>query len=442
MSDARYRKVPSARLSRLASFGQMAGGIAGGMIAEGARRLSQGQRPQLSDMLLTPANAMRVTDQLSRLRGAAMKLGQMISLDAGDVLPAELTAILSKLRDSAHFMPPAQLQRVLDTEWGAGWRRRFKHFEATPIAAASIGQVHRATLPDGRVLAIKVQYPGIAASIDADVDNVGSLLRLSTLLPATLDIAPLLSEAKRQLHEEADYLREADQMRRYQSLLADNPAFILPAPVDELSGKNVLAMDFIKGQPIETLESAPQETRDAVMSALITLTLRELFEFGYMQTDPNFANFRWQVESQRIVLLDFGAARAVPPHIVAAYRELMVAGLTEDRAALRAALLSIGFVAPATLERHGPAIDAMIDILIEHLGKPGLFDFADRSFVDRVRHHAETIVADRAAWHIPPADTLFVQRKVSGTALLAVRMKARMSLRDDVATFFPDIPRL
>jgi predicted unusual protein kinase regulating ubiquinone biosynthesis (AarF/ABC1/UbiB family) len=420
----------------------MAGGIAGGMIAEGARRLSQGQRPQLSDMMLTPANAMRVTDQLSRLRGAAMKLGQMISLDAGDVLPAELTAILSKLRDSAHFMPPAQLQRVLDTEWGAGWRRRFKHFEATPIAAASIGQVHRATLPDGRVLAIKVQYPGIAASIDADVDNVGSLLRLSSLLPATLDIAPLLSEAKRQLHEEADYLREADQMRRYQALLSDNPAFILPAPVDELSGKNVLAMDFIKGQPIETLESAPQETRDAVMSALITLTLRELFEFGYMQTDPNFANFRWQAESQRIVLLDFGAARAVPPHIVAAYRELMAAGLTEDRAALRAALLSIGFVAPATLERHGPAIDAMIDILIEHLGKPGLFDFADRSFVDRVRHHAETIVADRAAWHIPPADTLFVQRKVSGTALLAVRMQARMPLRDDVARFFPEIPRL
>lgn len=442
MSDARYRKVPSARLSRLASFGQMAGGIAGGMIAEGARRLSQGQRPQLSDMLLTPANAMRVTDQLSRLRGAAMKLGQMISLDAGDVLPAELTAILSKLRDSAHFMPPAQLQRVLDAEWGAGWRRRFKHFEATPIAAASIGQVHRATMPDGRVLAIKVQYPGIAASIDADVDNVGSLLRLSSLLPATLDIAPLLSEAKRQLHEEADYLREADQMRRYQSLLADNPAFILPAPVDELSGKNVLAMDFIKGQPIETLESAPQETRDAVMSALINLTLRELFEFGYMQTDPNFANFRWQAESQRIVLLDFGAARAVPPHIVAAYRDLMVAGLTEDRAALRAALLAIGFVAPATLDRHGPAIDAMIDILIEHLGKPGLFDFADRSFVDRVRHHAETIVADRAAWHIPPADTLFVQRKVSGTALLAVRMQARMPLRDDVARFFPDIPRL
>jgi hypothetical protein len=110
----------------------------------------------------------------------------------------------------------------------------------------------------------------------------------------------------------------------------------------------------------------------------------------------------------------------------------MQAGLGEDKAALRAALLDIGFVAPVTLERHGAALDAMIDILVQHLGKPGLFDFADRSFVEQLRRHAETIVADRAAWHVPPADTLFVQRKVSGTALLAVRMQARLPLRDMV----------
>jgi predicted unusual protein kinase regulating ubiquinone biosynthesis (AarF/ABC1/UbiB family) len=433
MSQDRYRKVPSARLSRLASFGQLAGGIAGGMMAEGARRLARGERPQMSDLLLTPGNAMRLTDQLSRLRGAAMKLGQMISLDAGDLLPAELTAILARLRDAAHFMPPAQLNQVLQAEWGKDWRRRFARFEATPVAAASIGQVHRATLPDGRVLAIKVQYPGVAASIDADVDNVATLLRLSGLLPDTLDVAPLLAEAKRQLHEEADYLREAEQMRRYGALLADHPAFILPAPVAELSGERVLAMDFLPGQPIETLLQASQEVRDSAMGALLELVLRELFEFGYMQTDPNFANFRWQADSGRIVLLDFGAARAVPDATVAAYRRLMHAGLAEDRAALRDALVAIGFVSPVTLEQHGSSLDAMIDVLIGHLGRPGLFDFADRSFVAEVRRHAETIAADRAAWHIPPADTLFVQRKVSGTALLAVRMQARLPLRDMVA---------
>jgi predicted unusual protein kinase regulating ubiquinone biosynthesis (AarF/ABC1/UbiB family) len=125
----------------------------------------------MSDLLLTPTNATRVADQLSHLHGAAMKLGQMISMDAGDVLPPELTSILARLRDNAHHMPPQQLDEVLIGEWGRGWRRRFQSFQAHPIAAASIGQVHRAEIPDGRVLAIKVQYPGVASSIDADAHN-------------------------------------------------------------------------------------------------------------------------------------------------------------------------------------------------------------------------------------------------------------------------------
>lgn len=433
MSDSRYRKVPTARISRLASFGQLAGGIAGGMIAEGARRLASGERPQMSDLLLTPGNARRVTEQLSRLRGAAMKLGQMISLDAGDVLPAELTAIMARLRDSAHFMPPTQLNRVLSAEWGTDWRRNFTRFDATPIAAASIGQVHRATLPDGRLLAIKVQYPGVAASIDADVDNVATLLRMSRLLPTELDIAPLLSEAKRQLHEEADYRHEAEQMRRYGALLEGDPAFVLPQPFDEFSSKNILAMDFMSGSPIETLQQAPRSIRDAAMKALLGLVLRELFEFGHMQTDPNFANFRWQAESGRIVLLDFGAARAVPQATAEAYRSLMIAGLAGNKQALCDALVAVGFVTPGILQRHGRAIDTMIDVLLDKLGHLEMFDFADRSFVESLRGQAETIAADRAAWHIPPAETLFVQRKVSGTAMLAVRMEARLPLRAMVA---------
>lgn len=430
MPEDRYRKVPTGRLSRLSAFGKLAGGIAGGVLAEGARRWSNGERPRISDLLLTPANAMRVTDQLSKLRGAAMKLGQMISMDAGDVLPVELTEILARLRDSAHYMPPAQLNKVLIAEWGADWRRRFRHFEATPIAAASIGQVHRATLPDGTVLAIKVQYPGVADSIDADVDNVASLLRLSNLLPSTLDIAPLLAEAKKQLREEADYVREAGQIRRYGALLADDPAFLVPAPYAPLSGKRVLAMDFIPGVSIEKLEGQSREVSNAAMHALLDLVLRELFEFGFMQTDPNFANYRWQAASGKIVLLDFGAARPVPAPTVEAYHRLMQAGLDEDRDALRDTLIEIGFVSAVTLQRHRPALDGIIDVLVAHLGKPGLFNFADRSFIDEVRRHAETIVGDRAAWHIPPAETLFVQRKVSGTAMLAIKLQAMLPLRE------------
>jgi predicted unusual protein kinase regulating ubiquinone biosynthesis (AarF/ABC1/UbiB family) len=432
--DKSYRKVPSARLARLAGFGQLAGGVAGNLLIEGAKRLAQGERPHLSDLLLTPANAGRVAEELSRLRGAAMKLGQMISMDGGDVLPPELTQILARLRDQAHFMPPSQLDGVMVAALGRGWRTRFQRFEMRPIAAASIGQVHRAWARDGRALAVKVQYPGVAASIDADIDNVATLLRMTGLLPRALDITPLLKEAKRQLAEEADYLREAEQMKRYGALLGGDPRYGLPAPVEDLTSRHVLAMDYVAGQPIDSLEAAPQATRDATMTALFELVLNELFRFGFMQTDPNFANYRWQPDTGRIVLLDFGAARPVPEATVRAYRRLMRAGLSEDREALRAALVEVGFVSSYVIERHRAGLDAMIEVMIAHLNRRGPFDLADRGFVERIRGHAQTIAADKTAWHLPPADTLFVQRKVSGTALLGMRMRARIPLRDMVET--------
>jgi predicted unusual protein kinase regulating ubiquinone biosynthesis (AarF/ABC1/UbiB family) len=423
------RAVPSGRLARLGAFGKLAGGVAGGVIAEGARRLADGERPRMGDLLMTPANVTRVADQLSNLRGAAMKLGQMISMDAGDLLPPELSDIMARLRNRAYHMPPAQLQTVLAKHWGKDWRRRFARFGAGPIAAASIGQVHRATTHGGRMLAIKVQYPGVKTSIDADIDNVATLLRISGLLPKELDIAPLLVEAKRQLHEEADYVREAAMMQRYAALLADDGRFLIPAFEPEFSDGDVLAMSFIEGVPVETLEDAAQDVRDTTMTALISLVLRELFEFGFMQTDPNFANYRYQPETGKIVLLDFGAARAVEQTTARGYHALLMAGLDGDRDAVRAAGLSAGFFNPAAVERHPQAMNRMIDVIIAEITKPGPFDFGDRAFVGTMREEGMTIAQDRAAWHIPPVDTLFVQRKISGTALLGARLKARVDVR-------------
>ncbi|PXB00034.1 ubiquinol-cytochrome C reductase [Nostoc sp. 3335mG] len=426
---ARHRAVPSGRIARLGAFGRLAGGVAGGMLAEGARRLAAGERPKMGDLVLTPANAARVADRLSHLRGAAMKLGQMISMDAGDVLPPELSAILARLRNQAYRMPPAQLDRVLRQEWGADWRRRFRHFEASPIAAASIGQVHRATLPDGRQLAIKVQYPGVAESIDADVDNVATLLRVSGVLPPTIDLKPLLSEAKRQLAEEADYLREGEQMRRYGARLEGDPRYVVPMLEDALTTPRVLAMSYVEGRPIESLAEASEADCDRAMTALVTLVLRELFEFGVMQTDPNFANYRWQPDSGALVLLDFGATRAVPAETADSYRRLIAAGLSRDLNTVRDVAIETGFIGAAAAESHRPAIDRMIAAIDTALNRPGPFDFGDRAFVPVVRDEARAMIADKATWHVPDVETLFVQRKVSGTALLAARLKARVDIR-------------
>jgi predicted unusual protein kinase regulating ubiquinone biosynthesis (AarF/ABC1/UbiB family) len=167
-----------------------------------------------------------------------------------------------------------------------------RRFSFTPMAAASIGQVHAAETLDGQPLAIKVQYPGVRQSISSDVDNVATLLRLSGLLPSTLDVAPLLGEAKRQLHEEADYLREGEQLQRFGALLADSPDYTLPGVHPGLTTPDILVMDFVDGVPVESLDTAPQAERDRVMGLLFSLLFREILEFHLVQTDPNFANYR------------------------------------------------------------------------------------------------------------------------------------------------------
>ena len=428
--------MPSRRLSRLGQFGRLAGGLAGGMLAEGARRLAEGERPAMRDMMLTPGNLLRVADRLSHLRGAAMKLGQMISLDAGDALPPELSELLARLRADADPMPPLQLQRVLAAEWGREWRNRFKSFDDRPIAAASIGQVHRAVTLDWRELAIKIQYPGVRQSIDADVDNVATLLRISGLLPSGLDIAPLLAEAKAQLHEETDYRREGAELEAYGRLMAGNDAFVVPDLAPDFTTDGILAMSFVKGVPIETMAHGSQDERDRIAARLIDLVLDEIFRFGVMQTDPNFANFRYQPDSGRIVLLDFGATRAVQAATTQAYRRLLAAGLASDGAAVKTAALEAGLLGEKALRRHPDLIDRVIALIVTEASRSGPFDFADRRVLGLVRDQAATAASDREAWHIPPTDMLFVQRKISGIALLAARLKARVDVRSMVAARF------
>ena len=222
-------------------------------------------------------------------------------------------------------------------------------------------------------------------------------------------------------------------MQLYAARLTDSDGFVVPELNEDLTRGRVLAMSFEEGIPIESLTSEPQELRDIIFERCLRLVARELFEFGVMQTDPNFANFQYRRGEDgapgKVVLLDFGAARSVAPDVRTAYRKLLEAGLAADSERIKAEAIAAGFMSPAVVEKHPERVGRMIDIIVGEMSEDAPFDFGDRSFVPLLRDEGMEIAKDRETWHLPPAETLFVQRKVSGTALLGARLEARVNVR-------------
>ncbi|KKO50501.1 ubiquinol-cytochrome C reductase [Arsukibacterium sp. MJ3] len=434
MSD-KNSQVPTNRLSRIGGLASLAGRVAGGMLAEGARQLAQGKRPTGKGMLLTPANARRVADKLAHMRGAAMKMGQLLSMDAGDLLPPELTELLARLRASANPMPVKQLSQVLRQELGEQWQQHFADFTFVPMAAASIGQVHQAFHDNGTKLAVKVQYPGIKASIDSDVDNVATLLKISGLIPAGVEYQSLLHEAKLQLKNEADYLKEADYLTRYRWHLADDDNYLLPKVYPELSSNNILVMSYVAGEPIESLQNAPQAERDRVLALMFTLLFRELFEFKLVQTDPNFANFLYNPLTTQLVLLDFGACRDYPDKISAGYQALFTAACNDNSDAIENALTAIGFFSQSILPEQKQAVLNLVLLACEPLQQNTPFDFGQSNLAQRVREAGTALSMQQNYWHSPPADALFLHRKIAGLYLLAARLGARVNVRSLITPY-------
>jgi len=432
-----HKAVPTSRVGRFARVARMAGGVAGGMLAEGARQLRSGKRPKARDMLLTPANARRVAEQLATMRGAAMKVGQILSMDTGEFLPRELADILARLRADARYMPPAQLNRVMEQAYGEDWESQLYGFQHRPLAAASIGQVHRALSPDGREIVLKVQYPGVVSSIDSDVDNIASLLRISGLLPAEVDIRPLLDDAKRQLKNEADYHKEAEFLAAFGDLLRDDDRFLVPQLLPELTRRNVLAMTYVSGDPIESIAGLPQAERDRVMSALVELMFMEIFELRMVQTDPNFANYRYRPETGQIVLLDFGATRRFKAGFVNNYRRLIAAAVAENREKVVAAAEKLGYAMGDADSEYRALVLEMFLLALEPMRQEGSYDFARSSMARNLSALSEQISDFRDFWRAPPTDAVYFHRKLGGMFLLASRLKACVDVNALIRRWLP-----
>jgi predicted unusual protein kinase regulating ubiquinone biosynthesis (AarF/ABC1/UbiB family) len=429
----RQSRVPTTRIGRLVQLGFTAGELAIGGLLEGARRVARVTPDDAVNMFLTAANAEKLAHRLAGMRGAAMKMGQMLSMESADILPREFTDALAALRDSASRMPSRQVRGVLGREYGKGWEARFEHFDYEPIAAASIGQVHRATASDGRKLALKIQYPGVARSIDSDVDNMAMFLRLANILPVDLDISGITAEVKRQLKEEADYQIEAEHLETYRRLIRDDPSFVVPRAHRDLTSRRILAMDYLTGDRIESLEGrgVEQAVRDRCGKKLQQLLFRELFEFRTMQTDPNFANYLYRFEDERVVLLDFGSTARFSEAFTEKYGKISRALIAGDAGATRRYAEEIGYLRPTDSAEHADRVLRVIRLVCEPITTPGVYDFGASDLVTRARDAGiEMLFHSRGEFRAPPPETVFLHRKLVGSFLACARIRARVRVQD------------
>jgi predicted unusual protein kinase regulating ubiquinone biosynthesis (AarF/ABC1/UbiB family) len=423
-------------MGRMLRFGMLGGELALSTAMGAARQLSAGKRPDFAAAVLTPGNADLLARRLASLRGPAMKVGQILSLQADDLIPEEFRNALAMLRSQGYSMPDTQLRRVLGREYGKGWQDRFAHFDFEAVAAASIGQLHRARKHGGRELALKIQYPGVARSVDSDVDNLASLLRRLDFLPTRFDVPALAAEAKRQLKLETDYEAEARHLERYRRFVADMPDVVVPRVDRSLTTRHILAMDWIDGEPLESLASevVPAARRNAVARTLQELMFRELFEFRFVQTDPNMANYLYLPATHQVALLDLGSVGEYPEEFVDGYRRVCRGVVDDDPALVRQAVFDLGYAHPDDPEPMQRNATEIIRLVCEPFAHRGAYDFAASGLVGRARD-----LGLKAAFghglRSPPPETMFLHRKLVGTFMVCARLHAHVNVHALIKRF-------
>uniref|UniRef100_A0A5K3FFE1 ABC1 domain-containing protein n=1 Tax=Mesocestoides corti TaxID=53468 RepID=A0A5K3FFE1_MESCO len=428
LKSSKQRRVPHSRIGRAAGFGNLFLGLGLGAAAEMAKRsVGASDSSSTSNPFLTDANLERIVDTLCRMRGAALKLGQMLSIQDSSLVNPKVQKIFERVRQSADFMPTSQMYSVVNAELGPDWKDKFATFEETPFAAASIGQVHMASLPDGRKVAMKIQYPGVSKSIETDVANITLILKRFDILPRGLFAEEAIRVAKKELKWECDYKREASYAEKFSRLLDKDPVFVVPKIFSELTTERVLTAEYFDGLVLDDCISLPQETRNWIGENILRLCLLEVFVFNTMQTDPNWSNFLYSKDLHKIVLLDFGASREYSRKFVDKYLKVIIAASNHDRPGILDHSRDLGFLTgyetKAFLDAHVEAVS----VLGEAFASKEPFDFGAQCTTEQINRIIPVMLEHRLT--PPPTETYSLHRKMSGCFLLCSKLGAVVDCR-------------
>ena len=375
------------------------------------------KRPNLKSALISKKNVTATVDTLKNLRGAAMKFGQLLSLDETVILSPDLAAIFAQLQSSGYSMTPSQLKKVLNHNWGDDWLKHFKYFDVRPFAAASIGQVHKATLKSGEVVAIKVQFPGVKQSIDSDLATLKFIMKTSGMLPENFPLEHYLSQCGDLLKRETNYELEAENINLFSGFLNGSKVIHLPKVYNKLSTDQTLTMSFLEGRELSNIMEFDQSARDEISLNLIELLFNEIFNFKMVQTDPNLANFLLTRGGKSICILDFGACCRVSEDTYRLYKELLSVALSLDLNCIKSFLQEKNFIPQETSMAGTKFLENIISVTINELSKDETFDFQKSKVFQLIVQENLNLYFDFIPSSVLGSDFIFIQRKIFGLIL-------------------------
>lgn len=418
---ARERKPSKSGIARSAKLLGMSGRLAwqslAGRLTARAQSSTRAQQAQV------------LVDALSELKGAAMKAGQLLSLDTSDLLPAEAMTILARLQSSAEPISYKLIDAILREELGAKFNLLYDISEA-PLAAASIGQVHRARFGSNE-LAIKIQYPGVAESIDADLSVLKKVAKaFLTLSGKEIPMDQTFLELRRVLVQEVNYLAERQNLQRYREAAKTHSDYVVPQDFPELCTERVLTMSYEKSQSIiQWLKQNPTTgQRSAMAQRILLLFCLEFVEWGFVQTDPNFANYHVRDQTDQLVCLDFGATLEYDKIFRQGYADLLLRLSHGNATDVFEAAVQFGLLSEKENRETQIAFKEMIQVSLEPFNsKKQPFDFSNKDFEKRTRE-VNYRFSRQLRYSAPPHKILFLHRKLGGVFNLVKRLDVQLDL--------------
>jgi predicted unusual protein kinase regulating ubiquinone biosynthesis (AarF/ABC1/UbiB family) len=419
-------RLPTGRLARTARVGGLVTGQ--GLRWAGMRTANRVRSPERAAAARderTAALVGELVEQLGRMRGAAMKFGQIFSMIDFDGLPEEqrdeLQAKLATLRDDVPPVPFARLEKLLRSELGAPLSRVFTSFDEQAFAAASIGQVHRATTLDGDEVVVKVQYPGVAEAVDSDLRSATLLLPLIKRIAPSLDAKPLFAELRERIGEELDYELEAQHQRRVERIFRGHPFITVPRVRTDLSTRRVLVSAYVEGERFETVRALGQDERDRYGEIVFRFFFGLLYGHRLALGDPHPGNYLLCPDG-RVAFLDYGLMRELSVERVDAERAIALAVREADPAALEAALVAGGYVSG---DLDGDLALRMATGALGWYSVPGERRMSSDGRRERRREATDEERPDRdgGSFTLPP-ETLLIRRMHALVAIVLSRLGA------------------